>query len=67
MKRLYGLVTALVLVAFGAAAQAAGTLTGGEKYDIPSWFKQSFLELAEDAEEAAEADKHALVFIHSPE
>ncbi len=67
MKRLSGLAAALILVACYGTAQAAGTLTGGEKYDIPSWFKQSFLELADDAEEAAEADKHALVFIHSPE
>ena len=56
-----------MLAAFTSVTLAAGTLTGGEKYQIPGWFKESFLEFSEDAVEAAEADKHALVFIHSPE
>ena len=29
-----------------------GAITGGEKYDIPEWFKDSFLEIAEDALDA---------------
>lgn len=59
-----------VLLAFmvsSAFAAEPGRLTGGEKYDIPHWFKQSFLEFAEDAADAAEADRHAMVFVHAPE
>jgi hypothetical protein len=50
-----------------AQSSAPGRITGGEKYEIPAWFKDSFLEFAEDAAQAAEADRHALVFIHAPE
>ena len=67
MKQLNRLVAGVMLAAFTSVTLAAGTLTGGEKYQIPGWFKESFLEFSDDAVEAAEADKHALVFIHSPE
>ena len=67
MKQIYRLAASVLLATFACVTLAAGTLTGGEKYEIPGWFKESFLEFADDAEEAAEADKHALVFIHSPE
>lgn len=33
-------------------------------YEIPSWFKQSFLDLAEDVKEATAANKHVLLFFH---
>jgi hypothetical protein len=67
MKQVYRLAAGVLLATFACVTLAAGTLTGGEKYEIPGWFKESFLEFSDDAEEAAEADKHALVFIHSPE
>lgn len=52
----------------GAAhAQQTGRVTGGEKYEIPEWFTQSFLDISEDAAEAAQADRHAMLFIHSQE
>ena len=49
------------------AAEERGRLTGGIRYTLPDWFKQSFLELADDAAEAAEADKHVMLFIHADE
>ena len=55
------------LVANFAGATEPGRLTGGEKYEIPHWFKDSFLELADDAAEAAEADKHAVLFMYLDE
>ena len=67
MQPLLRLMAGLALATYAATSLAAGVLTGGEKYQIPDWFKESFLELADDAEEAAEADRHALVFIHAPE
>ena len=57
-----------LLAAPGALAETTpGKFTGGVKYDIPEWFKDSFLELADDAAEAAAADRHAMWFIHAPE
>ena len=57
------------LVGLGSAASAAeqGRLTGGIRYAIPDWFKQSFLEIAEDAAEAGEADRHVMLFMHLDE
>ncbi len=45
-------------------AAETGKVTGGISYEIPNWFKQSFLEIADDVEEAADADKHVLLFFH---
>lgn len=61
------LVIALIVGAGAVEAQTVGTITGGEKYEIPEWFTQSFLDIADDAAEAAEADRHAMLFIHSEE
>jgi len=47
-----------------ASQTAPGKYTGGERYDIPAWFKDSFLDIAEDATEAGESDKHLLLFMH---
>ena len=46
------------------AAGAAGKITGMQTYDIPPWFKESFLDIEEDAIEAGEAGRHLLVFFH---
>ncbi len=47
----------------GAADQPArGQITGGAIHEAPSWFKESFLDIAEDVDEASEADKHVLLF-----
>lgn len=43
-------------------AHAAGKLTGGKNHRAPDWFKESFLDLKEDAAEAAAANKHTIVF-----
>ena len=67
MQRLSILLASVIIATYATVASATGTMTGGEKYDIPDWFKESFLEFADDAEEAFEADKHALIFIHAPE
>jgi len=54
MKHLF---TALALVLFIAgapvtSAAAPGKMTGGQKYDMPDWFKMSFLDLNDDLKEA---------------
>lgn len=42
----------------------AGSIKGAQAFDIPGWFKQSFLQISEDASEAGEAEKHIILFFH---
>lgn len=42
----------------------AGKVTGGKISDHPHWFKESFLDIAEDVDEVAEAGKHVILFMH---
>ena len=41
-----------------------GKVVGGQLSEHPDWFKESFLEIAEDVDEANEAGKHVLLFFH---
>ena len=53
----------LCLAIFGTAhATERGILTGSAPHEAPDWFKESFLEIAEDVEEAGEANKHVMLF-----
>lgn len=53
---------ALVSPIAGAGETNRGKLTGGVIHTAPDWFKESFLEIAEDVEEASEKGKHVLLF-----
>ena len=46
------------------ASPDAGRITGGVEYEPPEWFKESFLEIAEDVDEAKEAGRHVMLFFH---
>ena len=54
----------LTLPAAAAAAETTtrGSITGGVAHATPGWFKESFLEIADDVDEATEAGKHVLLF-----
>jgi thioredoxin-related protein len=41
---------------------ARGKVVGGVPHSAPNWFKESFLEIADDVDEASEAGKHVLLF-----
>lgn len=41
---------------------ATGKVTGTKVSQHPDWFKESFLDIAEDVNEAAGADKHVILF-----
>jgi thioredoxin-related protein len=62
---------AALLLALAAALAGAqtppGRLTGGIVYTLPDWFKTSFLDLREDVEEARQANKHVMLFLHLDE
>lgn len=52
----------IILLSFESFA--AGTVSGGKVSTHPDWFKESFLEIAADVEEAGEAGKHVMLFMH---
>ena len=61
----FGFLIILLLVS-SASVQAEvkkqGKVLGVANVVVPGWFKESFLDFREDAEEAAESGKHMLVF-----
>lgn len=66
MKLSPGALTLLFLTLIFTPLQAAetGKVSGGIDFETPDWFKDSFLEIAEDVEEAKESGKHVLLFFH---
>jgi len=59
------LLVCLVMPGFSHAQESTatrGTTSGGAPYEAPDWFKDSFLEIGEDAAEAGAADKHLMLF-----
>jgi thioredoxin-related protein len=49
-------------VAMAAETPKRGEIIGGVAHAAPGWFKESFLEIAEDVDEAADEGKHVLLF-----
>lgn len=47
-----------------AASSELGTFSGAKPTEYPSWFKDSFLEFADDIEEAAQAGKRVMLVFH---
>lgn len=45
-----------------AAAEKIGKITGGVMHTAPAWFKESFLEIREDVDEATAENKHVILF-----
>jgi thioredoxin-related protein len=45
-----------------SAAETRGKFIGGALHPPPAWFKESFLEIAADVDDASEAGKHVLLF-----
>lgn len=64
-KFLIKTLTLFVLTLFlTTSAQAQkGKVSGGLHHEMPEWFKESFLDMAEDVEEAKEDDKHVILFM----
>ena len=46
------------------AASKSGSVRGGQMYEIPDWFKVSFLDMKEDAGEASAKQKGVMLFMH---
>lgn len=41
-----------------------GKIVGGKASELPEWFKESFLDIAEDVEEANDENKHLMLYMH---
>ncbi len=41
-----------------------GKIVGGKVSTLPEWFKDSFLDIADDVEEAKESNKHLMLYMH---
>lgn len=61
---LFWLAILLVWPVLGATPAARGKLTGGILSEHPEWFKESFLDIAEDVDQATAAGKHVILFMH---
>ena len=64
-SRLYLKAILLVLLTgqiWTVMAAERGRLTGGVPHEVPGWFKDSFLKIADDVGEASEQGKHVLLF-----
>jgi thioredoxin-related protein len=57
------LLLALPASVHAEAATAPGRVTGAKMSVHPDWYKESFLDIAEDVSEAADADKHVILFL----
>lgn len=45
-----------------AGNDTRGSIVGGVAHALPEWFKESFLEIADDVDEAAESGRHVMLF-----
>lgn len=64
MKTLFKILIFVFFLAFLANASAKeGKIIGASNHEVPKWFKESFLDIAEDISEAKEANKHFMIFL----
>jgi len=47
-----------------ALATERGEVSGGAAHTLPAWFKDSFLDIADDVEEANDENRHVMLFFH---
>jgi len=64
MVNLFKIVVALCLaISFSFSDTNTGKIIGGSEHETPAWFKQSFLDIPEDVEEAFQSGKHVMLFM----
>jgi thioredoxin-related protein len=66
MKIRQAIITTLLLTLAGSFTVHAqsGTIGGGRVYELPDWFKLSFLDIQEDASDAGEGNKDVMLYMH---
>jgi len=53
----------ILSVLFTTLNASQGKFTGGSAHSMPEWFKDSFMDISEDVEEAKEENKHVMLFM----
>ena len=61
--KLLSIFVAVVFTISIVNAAPKGKVTGGSMHEAPEWFKESFLDIGEDIEEAKEEGKHIMMFL----
>jgi len=59
------LLTLILSLAQADSRVEPGKISGAKMSEHPEWFKESFLEIAEDVEEARAADKHVMLYFET--
>jgi len=59
---LLGLCLGFVVSAAATDTVQRGKVVGGVMHPVPDWFKESFLEIADDVDEASAAGRHVMLF-----
>ena len=62
-KKIMFIFLSLVSFLYINASATEGKLVGGSMHEIPSWFKESFLDISEDIAESKANNKHFMVFM----
>ena len=53
----------IISLLFTTVNASQGKFTGGSNHNMPEWFKESFMDMSEDVEEAKESGKHVMLFM----
>ena len=59
---LLGASLGIALSVNAANTDTRGRIVGGAEHPLPDWFKESFLEIADDVGEASESGRHVMLF-----
>ena len=59
----FSVLLAIVFTISTLNASQKGKVTGGSMHEPPTWFKESFLDIGEDIDEAKEEGKHIMLFL----
>jgi len=69
MKKIFQIIAiSFILTSYvNSAETSSGIVTGGNIYELPHWFKSSFLDFGDEIEDAKEQGKHVMAFMHLDE
>ncbi len=63
MLKIYKIFAVIVFTSILSYGASIGKVSGATEHEIPTWFKQSFLDITEDLAEASKNNKHLMLFI----
>lgn len=63
MRHVLRIVLMIWLFSSFSLGATIGKVSGSSEHEVPSWFKQSFLDISEDVDDATAKNKHLMLFI----